>query len=111
MKAIITTRAGGPEVLESQQVPEPRPQGDEVIVKITACGLNFADILATRGSYGRGGPQPPFVGGREFCGIRQDTGERVMGYAEQGAFAEYIAAKPHRTWPAPKEFSDAECAA
>lgn len=111
MKAIVTTRAGGPEVLEVRDVPEPILQGDEVLVKVAACGLNFADILATRGAYGRGGPQPPFVGGREFCGVRQDTGERVMGYVEQGAFAEFIASKPHRIWPAPKKFADAECAA
>jgi len=111
MKAIVTTHPGGPEVLESQNVPEPQPQGDEVLVKISAVGLNFADILASAGRYGSGGPKTPYIGGREFCGVRQDTGERVMGYAELGAFAEYIASKPQRLWPAPNGFSDAECAA
>lgn len=111
MKAIVTTHSGGPEVLAVQDVPKPTPQGDEVSVKIRCAGLNYADILASRGSYGKGGPQPPYVGGREFCGIREDTNERVMGYVEHGAFAEYIAVKPHRIWPAPAQFSDTETAA
>lgn len=110
MKAIVNTRNGGPEVLAVQDVPKPEPQQDEVLVKVTAVGLNFADILATAGQYA-GGPKTPFVGGREFCGLREDTGERVMGYAESGAFAEYFAAKKARIWPAPKRFSDIECAA
>jgi NADPH2:quinone reductase len=110
MKAIVNTRNGGPEVLEVQDVPEPQPQQDELLVKVAAVGLNFADILATAGQYA-GGPKPPFVGGREFCGVRTDTGERVMGYADYGTFAEFIAAKKHRVWPAPARFSDIECAA
>ena len=110
MKAVVNTRNGGPDVLEVQNVPEPQPQQDEVLVKVSAVGLNFADILATRGQYA-GGPKTPFIGGREFCGVRTDTGERVMGYAEYGAFAEYFAAKKTRIWPAPHRFSDVECAA
>src|SRR5512146_713021 len=110
MKAIVNTRNGGPEVLEVQQVATPEPQQDEVLVKVSAVGLNFADILATAGQYA-GGPKTPFVGGREFSGVRTDTGERVMGYAEHGAFAEFIAAKKHRIWAAPTRFSDIECAA
>jgi NADPH2:quinone reductase len=110
MKAIVNTANGGPEVIEVRDVPEPQPQQGEVLVKVSAVGLNFADILATKGEYA-GGPKAPFVGGREFCGVRVDTGERVMGYADYGAFAEYFAAKPHRIWAAPKRFSDIECAA
>lgn len=108
---MVTTRAGEPEVLELRDVPDPQPQDNEVLVRISAAGLNFADILATRGAYGKSGPKPPYVGGREFCGRRVDSGERVMGYADHGAFAEVIAAKPHRIWPAPAGFTDAECAA
>jgi NADPH:quinone reductase len=110
MKAIVNTAFGGPEVLQTQDVPQPQPQNGEVLIKVRAVGLNFADILATRGQYA-GGPKPPFVGGREFCGVRTDTGQRVMGYADHGAFAEYFAAKAHRIWPAPERFSDDECAA
>lgn len=110
MKAIVNTRLGGPEVLEVRDVPQPTPQRDEVVVRISAVGLNFADILSTCGAYA-GGFKGPFVGGREFCGYRQDTGERVMGYSEQGAFSEYIASNPNRVWPAPPQFNDAEAAA
>jgi NADPH2:quinone reductase len=100
MKAVVNTERGGPEVLEVRAVPAPQPADDEVLVDVEAVGLNFADILATRGKYA-GGPEPPFVGGREFAGTLP-TGERVMGYAESGAFAEQIAAKRHRLWPLPE---------
>ena len=43
MKAIIATTAGGPEVLEYTDVPEPTPGPAEVVVKVTAAGVNFID--------------------------------------------------------------------
>ena len=110
MKALVATRIGGPEVLAVQDVPVPQPGEDEVLVKVEAAGLNFADVLGLQGKYA-GGPKPPFIPGREFSGTAVDSGERVMGYAEHGAFAEYIAAQRHRVWPAPPPFSVAEAAA
>jgi NADPH2:quinone reductase len=110
MKAIVATRLGGPEVLELQEVPPPQPKDGEVLVNVEAAGVNFADLLGLRGAYA-GGLQPPFVPGREFAGTIVSTGARVMGYAESGAFAEQIAASPHRLWPSPPSFSAAQAAA
>jgi NADPH2:quinone reductase len=100
MKAMLTTRHGGPEVLQYTEVPAPDPRDKQVLVDIHAVGLNFADVLHTAGKY-PGGNAPPFIGGREFAGIVAGSGERVMGYAEQGAFAEQIATSRHRLWPIP----------
>lgn len=110
MKAIVATRQGGPEVLELQEIPAPQPKQDEVLVHVEACGVNFADLLSLQGKYA-GGPTGPFVPGREFAGTIAETGERVMGYTEYGAFAERIAAPRHRLWPAPARFSAVEAAA
>ncbi len=93
MKAVLVTRAGGPEVLEVRDVPDPQPAPGEVIVRVEAVGINFADTMTTRGSYG-GMPPPPFISGREFAGVVEGTGERVMGYMQWGAAAEKIAMKP-----------------
>jgi len=104
MKAMLTTRHGGPDVLEFKEVPNPEPRDKQVLVDIHAVGLNFADVLSSAGQY-PGGPPQPFVGGREFAGVVRGTDERVMGYAEHGAFAEQIATSRQRLWPIPDGWS------
>src|SRR5579864_7441265 len=110
MKAVVVTRAGGPEVLQVQDVPDPKPAPGEVIVRVEAVGINFADTLTTRGVYA-GTPPPPFISGREFAGVVEGTGERVMGYVQWGAAAEKIAIKPELLWPQPGNWSSALSAA
>jgi NADPH:quinone reductase-like Zn-dependent oxidoreductase len=48
MKAVVVTRSGGPEVLEVRDMPDPQPKAGEVIVRVEAVGINFADTLSTR---------------------------------------------------------------
>lgn len=110
MKALVTTAAGGPETLQVQDVPTPEIKAGEVLVNIEAVGLNFADLMIAQGRY-PGGPHPPYIGGREFAGTVAGSTTRVMGYAEQGAFAEQIAAQPHRMWPIPDGWSAEQAAA
>ena len=110
MKAVVVTRAGGPEVLEVRDVPDPQPAPGEVLVRVDAVGINFADTLATRGTY-HGTPPPPFITGREFAGVIDGTGERVMGYVQWGAAAEKIAIKRELLWPQPQGWSSVQSAA
>ena len=110
MKAVVVTRAGGPEVLEVRDVPEPQARAGEVLVRVEAVGINFADTLASRGVY-RGTPPPPFISGREFAGIVESTGERVMGYVQWGAAAEKIALDRDLLWPQPSGWSSMQSAA
>jgi NADPH:quinone reductase len=110
MKAVVVTRLGGPEVLEVRNWPEPQPKPDEVVVRVEAVGVNFADTMTTRGVY-RGMPEPPFILGREFAGVVEATGERVMGYVQWGAAAEQIAVKRDQTWPQPKGWTSVQSAA
>lgn len=110
MKAIVVTAFEGPDSLKLQEVSEPTPTRDEVLVNVEAVGVNFADVLAGLGRY-PGGPNPPFITGREFAGVRTDTGERVMGYAQEGAAAEKIAAHRNMLWPIPENWTAAQAAA
>ena len=103
MQAAVITRYGGPEVLELREVPDPQPKPGQVVVRVEAAGVNFADIMAARGGY-PGTPEPPLVAGREFAGRRQDTGDRVMGYTQSKAFAEKITTSPSLLWPAPEKW-------
>jgi NADPH2:quinone reductase len=110
MKAVLVTRAGGPEVLEVRDVPDPQPGPGEVIVRVEAVGINFADTMSTQGTYS-GTPPPPFVTGREFAGVRDDNDERVMGYMQWGAAAQKVAIKPKLLWPQPKGWTSLQSAA
>jgi NADPH2:quinone reductase len=110
MKAVVVTRPGGPEVLDVRDMPDPKPKPGEVIVSVEAVGVNFADTLSTRGTY-PGTPHPPFISGREFGGIVEGTGERVMGYTQYGAAAEKIAIKPKSLWPQPEGWPSVQSAA
>jgi NADPH:quinone reductase len=110
MKAVVVARAGGPEVLEVRDVPEPVAQPGEVVVRVEAVGVNFADTLSTRGTY-KNTPPPPFISGREFAGVVEDTGERVMGYVQYGAAAERIAVSLKMIWPQPKGWTSQQSAA
>ena len=110
MKALVISRLTGPEALVMQDVPEPTAKPDQAIVRIHAGGLNFADLMTTKGGY-PGTPPPPLIAGREFSGVEEGSGRRVMGYAQWGAFAEKVAAYPHMVWPVPNHWSDEEGAA
>lgn len=110
MKAVMVSRLGGPEVLQLADVPEPQPRPHEVLVRVEAVGINFADTHATRGSY-PGTPEPPYISGREFAGVVEGTGERVMGYTQYGACAEKIAVSRKLIWPQPQHWTSVQSAA
>ncbi len=80
------------------------------MVRVAVGGLNFADFMTTKGGY-PGTPPPPLVAGREFSGVEESTGRRVMGYAQWAAFAEKIAAHSHMIWPVPEHWTDEQAAA
>jgi NADPH2:quinone reductase len=110
VKAVVIPRFAGPDALEVNQVPKPSPADGEVLVRVEAAGLNFADVLTASGGY-PGLPAPPLIAGREFAGRVEETGERVMGYTQSSAFAEYIAARRQLLWPVPDAWSADEAAA
>jgi NADPH:quinone reductase len=109
MKALVITQLSGPDGLRVQEVPDPTAKPGQTIVRVTAGGLNFADVMTTKGGY-PGTPAPPFVVGREFAGI-DESGRRVMGYAQWGAFAEKVAGSVNMLWAIPESLTDAEAAA
>jgi NADPH:quinone reductase len=110
MKALVISRLGGPDVLEVRSVPEPVPASGQELVQVQAGGINFADIISAQGGY-PGTPKPPLVAGREFSGTRIADGQRVMGYAQWGAFAEQVTASSPLLWPVPEGWTAEEGAA
>ena len=110
MKALMITSLSGPDSLAIQEVPEPTPKSGQTIVRVNTGGLNFADFMTAKGGY-PGTPPPPLIAGREFCGVEESSGRRVMGYTQWAAFAEKTAAYSSMLWPVPEHWSDEQAAA
>jgi NADPH:quinone reductase len=110
MKALVVTSLAGPEALAIQDVAEPAVKTGQNLVRVSAGGLNFADFMTSKGAY-PGTPPPPLVAGREFAGVEESTGRRVMGYAQWGAFAEKVTAYSNMLWPMPERWSFEQAAA
>ena len=101
MKAVVITRFGGPEVLEIQDVPEPQPGSEEVLVQVRSTALNRADIVQRLGRYAAPPGAPQNISGLEYAGEvaelgananRWSKGTRVMGIIGGGAHAEFVTA-------------------
>ncbi len=110
MKALLLTSLSGPDALSIQDIPEPTAKAGQTLVRVGAGGLNFADVMTTKGGY-PGTPPPPLVVGREFAGIEESSGRRVMGYAQWAAFAEKTTAYENMVWTVPDRWTDEQGAA
>jgi len=110
MKALVITSLSGPDALAIQDVPDPTPKAGQTVIRVAAGGLNFADFMTTKGGY-PGTPAPPLIAGREFAGMEESSGRRVMGYVQWGAFAEKTAAYSNMLWAVPDRWSDEQAAA
>jgi NADPH2:quinone reductase len=117
MQAIEVTDFGDSSVVEVTDRERPEPGPGQLRVEVRAAGINFADIMQRRGHYQRG-PEPPYVAGMEVAGVVDavgegadgEVGDRVMGFADGGAFAEYALASAGGLLDAPKGMSFAEAA-
>ncbi len=100
-------------------LPRPEPQAGEALVRIEACGLNFADLLMGQGKY-QERPALPYIPGMEFAGVVEalgspeqcpPLGSRVAGFAGAGGLAEYACLPAARLVVLPEAMSFAEAAA
>ena len=74
MKAIQVKQAGGPEVMTLVDLPVPKPNANEALVKITVAGVNFVDVYIREGRYRS--PLPLIVG-QEAAGVVTEVGANV----------------------------------
>lgn len=107
MRAFRMTTAGQPPTLG--QITRPDAGPGQVLVKIAACGLNFADLLMIKGQY-QDTPDLPFTLGMEVSGVVEaqgagvtspPLGTRVAVFAGQGGLAEYGVFDAARAVPIP----------
>lgn len=76
MKAIQISRFGGPEVLETVDAPRPTPGPGQLLVRVRAAGVNFADTLMRADRYAMTPPLPSILG-LEVAGVVEAHGEGV----------------------------------
>jgi len=121
MRAWTVRDHGDPaEVLVLAEVPTPEPVGDQVVVAVAACALNFADALLCRGTY-QEHPPLPFTPGLEVAGVvvaagptaTHPVGTRVAGSTSlpHGGLAERCLARSTDVFPIPEGLDDVTAAA
>jgi len=105
MRAIQMTEFGGPEVLKLAELPVPEPGPEETLIRVTRCGLNFADTHTRTNSYVQKASLPLVPGG-EVAGVEEESGRRVVALLGSGGYAEYAVAEKRLVFPIPDELDD-----
>ena len=85
MRAVVLREPGGPEQLELVDLPDPEPGDGQVLVRVRAAGINFADVLTRQGRYPQAPSLPTVLGGEvagEVDGRRVMTASGATGYSE-----------------------------
>jgi len=102
MKAAVLVKNGNASTaFEIREVPKPEPGEGEVLIKVAAFGLNFADVMARIGMYKEAPPLPAILGYDvagyiETVGTNVSTlkpGDRVVAMTRFGGYAEYAVTK------------------
>lgn len=103
MKAIQISEFGGPDVMKLVELPDPVAAEGEVILDVTAIGINYADTHQTENSYLS--PQKlPMIPGLEVTGTFE--GKRYLASASSGGYAEKVTAHKALLAPIPDSVTD-----
>ncbi len=117
MKAIRVERTGGPEVMELEEVPVRQPKPAEVVVKVSAAGVNAIDGYFRDGRFRT---PLPFIPGQEGAGVVTQlggqaktvkVGDRVAWSGVLGSYAEFVVSPEELLVPVPDAISDEQAAA
>jgi putative PIG3 family NAD(P)H quinone oxidoreductase len=119
VRAVVVTEPGGPEVLRWLDVPDPVTGPGDVLVKVTASGVNRADLMQREGHYPPPEGAPPYLGlecsGRVIAVGDEVTawrlGDEVCALLSGGGYAEQVAVPAGQLLPVPAKVDLAQAAA
>ncbi|CAM3236751.1 zinc-binding dehydrogenase [Sporolactobacillus spathodeae] len=109
MKAVIVSKFGDPSVLNCTDLKIPKIGAEQVLIRVVATSVNFADIMSRQGRY-HSGSKPPFIPGLDAAGIIEETGadvhdlhvgQHVIALLKHGSYSEYVASDENLTFPIP----------
>ncbi|MEO5899219.1 MAG: NADPH:quinone oxidoreductase family protein [Ilumatobacteraceae bacterium] len=109
MKAAVVRELGELDDVTVAEVDDPVAGPGQVVIDVAACAVNFPDVLMVRGQY-QERPPLPFIAGQEVAGVVSaigegvtslHIGERVIGAAGRGGFAEKVAVRESGVYPLP----------
>lgn len=116
IKTVLIREHGGPEVLRHEETDLSAPGPGEVLIRNTACGVNYADIYEREGDHG--GPHSakpmPVVMGHMAVGVIEDTGPDTngpaigtrVGFIGPDSYASHSVMPAARVFPLPDALSD-----
>jgi NADPH2:quinone reductase len=108
MRAVVITDTSNRSV-SIEEVADPVPGDNEILVDVKACGINFTDLLSLDGKY-QNNPPPPFTPGKDAAGIvaavgakvtGHKVGDRVIAHVIHGAMAEKTVCPAALAFPLP----------
>ncbi|QBI52820.1 quinone oxidoreductase family protein [Streptomonospora litoralis] len=105
MRAIQITEFGGPEVLQTAEVPDPVPGPRDLLIEVERAGVNYADTHRVEDTY-LSSTSLPLVPGSEVAGRTAD-GRRVVAMVDSGGYAERAVADPNTAFDIPDGVDDA----
>jgi NADPH2:quinone reductase len=117
-RALMVTKAGGPEALEGVELPVEEPGPGQLRVRVRAAGVGSTDLLLLAGKY-RYAPKIPVVPGYEVAGVVDaigpgvtgfEIGQRVAALTVYGGFGERVVRDAEHFLQIPDEVSDAQAA-
>lgn len=112
MRAVQVTTLDGPDAVTLTELPAPVAREGKVLIAIEAAGVNFPDVLLTKGEY-QTRPALPFVPGSEVAGVvlaapqgsALKEGDRVAAFPGVGGFAEAVSCDEIVVFPLPASIS------
>jgi putative PIG3 family NAD(P)H quinone oxidoreductase len=116
MRAVHIEKAGGPEVLQGTERPRPEPKPHEILVKVSAAGVNRPDVLQRMGLYAVP-PDASDLPGLEIAGevvacgaavTQWKAGDEVCALTHGGGYAEYCVTPAVQALPVPRGLSMVE---
>jgi len=119
MKQIVITTHGRPKAMQIEDKPDPAPGEGEVLIRVRASGINFADILARQGLY-PDAPKLPCVVGYEVAGIVEGLGKGAAGHkigdpvfalTRFGGYSDLVNVPASQVFPKPDSISFEQAAA
>jgi NADPH:quinone reductase-like Zn-dependent oxidoreductase len=123
MHAIRIHKFGGPEVLKDEVVEIPKPQGDEILVRVEAASVNPVDYKIREGKFAKASDDSlPITLGRDLSGVIEECGPKakdaavgqsvfaLLGY-DRGAYAQHALVRQGEWAAKPENISHVEAAA